>query len=194
MGSSKFIFSKCFSFVGEPGAALVARGGVLFLGVDPAFKRIARGQASSSIILHPNSRLVVDGSFALLPGSTIIVGNGAELRIGNNSRIGKNNTVICNNRMVIGENFISSWGCSMIDWDGHSLQNLAGEKRKFKKRLEIGSNVSIQMNSVIPSGGIVEDGASIGPNVVLRKNIPSNSYVYQVSELKFKTGIKPCRD
>jgi acetyltransferase-like isoleucine patch superfamily enzyme len=165
--------------------------GRLFLGfpVTGSISDFAHN-CNTVVSMGKNASLVVNGDVHIGPGCTIRIADDAVLELGGKNMIAHNTTIIASKKISIGEGSAISWGVNLIDDDHHSFYTTDGKKlKRIRKTLVIGSNVGIQMNVTIPSGGVIGSNSIIAANTVIRKNVPENSLVYSVNELKTLNNI-----
>ncbi len=137
-----------------------------------------------------NSKLIIDGDVFIFPGTYLQIGDNATMVFKGRNYISSNCIFICNNHFEFGERASLSWHVSIIDNDGHKYYSQENkELGKKNKKMIIGQNVGIHMNVAIPSAVTIGDNSIIGANTVVRRDIPSDSLVYQNPELKIKAGV-----
>lgn len=144
----------------------------------------------TQITMDENSSLIIEGDVNIASGTFIHIKKNASLRISGGNFIGHNNIIICSKEISIGSNSSTSWNVTLIDHDGHTLFFNDGTALKKPIRpLKIEDNVGLQMNVTIPSGVTIGKNALIGANTTIREDIPSDTLVYNLPELRKKNGI-----
>ncbi|QXE19771.1 DapH/DapD/GlmU-related protein [Clostridium sp. 001] len=103
-------------------------------------------------------------------------GNGAKIRIGDNSQIGINcimdNDIVIGNDVTMGPDVII-YTCSHEYKDLAVPINKQGEKKYCP--VKIGNNVWIGARSIILPGVTIGNNSIIGANTVVTENVPENS-------------------
>ncbi len=143
------------------------------------------------IKLGNGSRLIVEGSVTLGPGSAIVLGEGAVLRFGGDNVFAHNTMIFCHKSVVFERGAAASWNCVFMDWDGHEFRRGQGERQRVLKRpLLVGKNVGVQMNVLVPRGVSIGDNSIVSAGTVLRKDVPSNTLVYSEQSYRMKNGYQ----
>ena len=134
------------------------------------------------------------GNDTMLECVVILESDTGEVTIGNNSFIG-NSTIICRTKVEIGDNVFIAWGGYIYDHDSHSIdykhriddikQQLSDYKNGLNfiqnknwavvnsKPIKISSNVWIGMHCTILKGVTIGEGAIVGANSVVTKDVPA---------------------
>ena len=106
-------------------------------------------------------------------------GDGAKIRIGNNSQIGINS--IMDNDVVIG-NDVTMGPDVIIYTSSHEYKNLGipinQQGEKPHRQVTIGNNVWIGARCIILPGVSIGDNAIIGANTVVTKDVPKNAVFF----------------
>jgi acetyltransferase-like isoleucine patch superfamily enzyme len=144
-----------------------------------------------------NRKYLFIGDESIISGSFIFETGNGSITIGDSTFIG-GGTFICIDKIVIGNNVMFSWGCTVIDNDAHSLlsQNRYSDIKDWKRGLEenkIGffkdwSNVKhcpviikdkawIGFNSIILKGVTIGEGAIVGAGSIVTKDVPDYTVV-----------------
>ncbi len=117
-------------------------------------------------------------------GCMISVRPGALLRIGQNSYIGDRGLIAVSKSLEIGADCAISWGITILDDDGHVLENAEPcLPIRIGNHVWIGCNVTVLKGSTIGDGSVVAAGAVVSgqfpekcliggvPAKILRQNI-----------------------
>jgi acetyltransferase-like isoleucine patch superfamily enzyme len=165
--------------------------GIPLTGILPGFSH----KHNTVITLGKNSKLIIHGDVHIGPGCTIRIGENGILELGGKNVIAHDTTIIATKKIYIGKNSSVSWNCNLIDDDAHSFFRVDGRKiKRIRKSLIIGDNVGIQMNVVIPSGGVIGNNSIISANTVIRTDVPQDTLIYTHNEYKrlanFTTGFQ----
>lgn len=149
---------------------------------------------TKNFIIRPEKimKYIVIGSNSIIEGKIIIENKCGNIRIGDRTFIGISSLIATNN-IIIGNDVLISWGCTIIDTDAHSVQSIdrRSDVTKWKKGIEekkIGkykdwTNVIsnpiiikdkswIGFNSIILKGVTIGEGSIIGAGSVVTKDIP----------------------
>lgn len=120
--------------------------------------------------MFPGLTTTIDIAGELIVGGKNWIGAGSLLRIEpkgicefhNNSRVGARSLVFSESRITLGENFLTSWDCQIMDTDTHSLIDLNTGKIYPRtapvflgKDCWIGNHVIINKGTILPPGSIV---------------------------------------
>jgi acetyltransferase-like isoleucine patch superfamily enzyme len=125
------------------------------------------------------------GDDCCLLGSIVLLNPDAKVTIGNRVFIGENTKLFCYENIILEDDIMFSWGCTLIDTNAHAL---SWEHRKndvlnwnkgeaYKdwehvetKRILIKSKCWIGFNSIISKGVILEEGTIVASGSVVIKN------------------------
>lgn len=113
----------------------------------------------------------------------------SKISIGKNTFIGAAH-LVCSKSIIIGNNVLIAWGCTVVDHDSHALQFslrkddvtdwFQGEKdwsNVKRKAVSIKDKVWIGFNSIILKGVTIGEGSIVGAGSVVTKDIPPWSIV-----------------
>lgn len=147
---------------------------------------------SLNIRIPSTKKKLTIGKNCIINGNFIFESERGEINIGDRSFIG-GGSFICIDKIIIGNDVMVSWGCTLIDNDAHSL--LSNERiydvLNWKKGIEenkigfykewqnvkhgpilIDDNAWIGFNSIILKGVKIGKGAVIGAGSVVARDIP----------------------
>ena len=119
-----------------------------------------------------NPRISI-GCDCLINGSYVIENDTGSIVIGDRSFIG-NSLFVCADSIEIGSDVMISWGCTLIDNDGHSLNWLdrCNDVRDWKVGIENPAMAGLKNWSVVKSSKIkLHDKAWIGFNTIILKGV-----------------------
>lgn len=120
------------------------------------------------------SKLIVNGNFSIGYGSDILIKEGATLEL-NGGYCNSNVEIRCGNRITIGKNCAIGRGVKILDSDFHIIYDENGQCINYSKPINIGNNVWIGTGATVLKGVVIGDGAIIGANSVVTKNVPAHS-------------------
>lgn len=163
--------------------ARIELGGRLYLGVWSMSRRrrLSDRVADSGIGPPPTQRTTLyvgrDGrliteDWALMgPGTQIVIGPTAELRVGAESYLSGNSQILIRESVTIGSDCAIAWDLTVMDSDSHSL-SVGGEPRPQSEPIEIGNHVWIGAGVMILKGANIGDGAVIAAGSLVTGEIP----------------------
>lgn len=102
------------------------------------------------------------GSFVIGTGSSLISKNNSVMEFGNNTILGAHNLVFCEKKIKLGEDFLSSWNCQIMDTDTHRIIDMMTCTVRESQvnvctgeHVWIGNGVTINKGTTLPSNSIV---------------------------------------
>jgi acetyltransferase-like isoleucine patch superfamily enzyme len=116
------------------------------------------------------------GSNSVLSCRIILERDEGAVSIGDKTFIG-NSVIICAEDIVIGDNVLISWGCTLVDHDSHALnwRERANDVEDWRQGLLLGGlhNAALQKNwAIVERSPIrIADKAWIGMNVTILKGV-----------------------
>ncbi|WP_229333339.1 acyltransferase [Grimontia hollisae] len=151
----------------------MAKGNTIKFGVKNRIRKC-------TIAIHGRGNRLIFEDGANLKGVHIeLDGNHCTMIIGKHCVIGEgcyfsareNNTTL-----RIGDHCMFSRNVKLMTSDGHDIHTLEQEKRiNPAKNITIGNRVWLADSSVVLKGCTIGDGAVVGINAVVTKNVPNNS-------------------
>lgn len=121
----------------------------------------------------PNHKNLIIGNNSLISGSYFFESEDAQIQIGSGTFIGSS-SFICFKRIFIGNQVLISWGCTIMDNNGHSLifQERINDVNDWKRSLDEGHIGKYKDWSCVASGEIIiKDKSWIGFNVIILKGV-----------------------
>lgn len=167
------VFPKSIIKIDNTAKLAITKGEVL---VNSSWTKGRSRRNTSELILCKNSRLLIDGNFALYQGASIYLGENATLRIKGNSFLNTNSVLNCFNYIEIGEGTMISDDVRIQDSDNHQII-VDGIEREFTKPIIIGDKVWIGKNAIILKGVTIGNGAIVAAGAVVVKDVPSSCLV-----------------
>lgn len=111
------------------------------------------------------------------PASLLIDVKGAKIKIGNNSSL-HGCYIHAQNEIRIGNKCAIASGVNIIDSNGHRLNSPDRNKhRDTPKKILIGDNVWIGVNSVILKGTVIGNNSVVSAGSIVKGNFPENSLI-----------------
>jgi maltose O-acetyltransferase len=144
-------------------------------------------KSSSVDNLQKDNSAIQVGKNCHIKGKLLVFANGGCIRIGNDGYLGENSRIWSMSSIAIGDRVLISYGVNIHDSDSHSL-SAKHRYEHFKEivtyghpqglcdvkslPIEIGNDVWIGFNASIMKGVKIGQGAIIGSNAVIIKDIP----------------------
>ena len=97
----------------------------------------------------------------------------AELVLEDHVVIGPNTQIHVGDKVIIGEDTMISWGCTIIDRDYHKLNSETEKTRP----INIGKSVWICCNATIMKGVTIGEGSVVASGAVVTKDVPPHCVV-----------------
>jgi len=138
------------------------------------------------LTMENGSQLIVNGNFSIFTGGRIQICENATLEL-ESGYINHNVFLICREKITIGKGATISNNVVIRDNDAHEI---IGEKYISKKPIEIGNHVWIGTNVTILKGVKIDDGAVIGANSLVNKNIPGKCLAAGVPARVIKENVE----
>lgn len=144
------------------GGKIVLPEQVKFGMVHIGFHRVPICNPCDKTIVIVDGTLELKGRFHIGNGAKIRVTNNSTLSLGNNFGISASSAINCYNRITIGDNVLFSWDCLVMDSDTHPIFGSDSEIINRGKEIIIGEHVWVGCRSTILKGSIIPDGCVIG--------------------------------
>jgi len=138
--------------------------------------------------LGMNSKLFIDGTVRLGPGTRIITGQNSLIKIGDGTFISGNSKIICMNRVEIGKKCAISWDVQIMDSDFHRIVQGKIAKNPTKP-VRIGNHVWIGSRVTILKGVTIGDGSIVAAGSVVTRDVPPYSLVAGNPAKVVKEGV-----
>lgn len=119
------------------------------------------------IDIRRNGHLQFSGKTCIARGSYVLIEN-ADVCIGNNFHGGNNLKLIARKKIIVGDNVLISWDCTIMDSDGHDIYNKKMNKiLNVAKDVSIGNDVWIGANVYLLKGTHIPNGCVIAAGTLL---------------------------
>lgn len=144
-----------------------------------SFDSIPKVYSNFRFSVKKGSKLKLGKNFKTRNDLTIRIYNNGIVKIGDNCFLNDNCSLNCRKSIEIGNNVIFGQNVLIFDHD-HDYKNNINEF--IIDNIKIGNNVWIGANVVILKGVVIGDNVVIAAGTIVRRNIASNSVVYQKRE------------
>ncbi|HEY2505809.1 MAG TPA: acyltransferase [Streptosporangiaceae bacterium] len=128
-----------------------------------------------SVNIGRSGCLSIQGDVTIFRGARLIIGQDAQLEIGDQSYINYDSAVTCFKHITIGSNCAISWSTNILDGNAHELV-VDGIPRPRAQAVHIGNDVWVGSRAMILAANI-GDGAVVGAGSVVTSDVPSNVVV-----------------
>lgn len=180
-------------WVGRKGRLVVADGATLQLGGDLVIGEVKRRKgrrkkgngrlatigpvphAPATLRMFRDSRLETQGWVHMAPGTCIVVGPGATLRIAG-AVFFSGGTLLCSGLIEIGEMTGIAWDANISDSDMHPMI-VDGEEMPRTAPIRIGDHVWVGNGVRILKGVTIGDGAVLAAGSVVTKDVEPRTLV-----------------
>lgn len=175
------IYKPCMFKMGS-GASISAEG---YFNFNISWWDI-RNIRGGELILGENARIIISKNFNIYEGCSIIVTDGAELKLGS-GYINMDSKIRCRKKITIGNDVVISENVHIRDSDTHQILN---GNHISTMPVVIGNHVWIGANETILKGVTIGDGAIIAAGAVVTKNVQANSMVGGIPAKVIKENIE----
>lgn len=177
-------------FLGNPGK-IVIEAPVKFGMIKLGFNSVSI-YPFSGIALQIKGTIIFKGSAYIGNNSTIAVGEGGLLVIGDKFSASTTLKLVCYNSIYIDAGTLIGWNVMITDSDFHSIKNEStGEKLQGTAPISIGKNVWIANGCKLYKNSQIPPGCVIGADTVVHKPIdcPPRSLIISKSNFIIKPGF-----
>lgn len=129
----------------------------------------------ATLRMFRNSHLETQGWVQMAPGTSIVIGPGATLRIAGSVYF-TGGTVLCSGLIEIGETTAIAWDVSISDSDMHPII-IDGEEMPRTEPIKIGDHVWVGSGVRILKGVTIGDGAIIAAGSIVTKDVEPRTLV-----------------
>jgi acetyltransferase-like isoleucine patch superfamily enzyme len=134
--------------------------------------------------LSDNSKLVIEGSERVGPGTRIIVLEKGVMQF-EGGIVNSDSILVCAKLIKIGKGTVIGCEVEILDSDFHHIQ----EDSENTKPVIIGSNVWVGDRAIILKGVIIGSGSVIACGAVVTKNVPENTLVAGIPAKVIKSEV-----
>lgn len=141
-------------------------------------------------ILGENAVISFKGKCNINRGSVINVTSGLCV-LGNNFAANANFLLSCEKKIVMGENVLFGWNCTVIDGDGHSvIDSITHKKQNEPEDILVGNHVWVAANASLLKGCVLGNNSVVGyGSVVTGKFNDNGGIIAGVPGKTLKTNI-----
>lgn len=131
----------------------------------------------SETVLNISGSLEIKDRLVIGMGSSIISCKDSIISFGRNTIVGANNLIYCEKMVSLGDNFLSSWNCQIMDSDTHEVIDLdTGKSNIMCQNVFVGDNVWFG------NGVIVNKGTKFASNTIVASRSLCNKDYTQYGE------------
>jgi len=141
---------------------------------------------ASLLYMQECARLIVNGNFSIFSGGRIYINKNAVLEL-YGGYINSNVILSCHTKIKIGEGVKIAHNVVIRDNDSHEIID---ENHVSKEPIEIGNHVWIGTNVIILKGVRIGDGAIIGANSLVNKDIPAKAFAAGVPAKVIRENVE----
>lgn len=162
--------------------------GMVKLGVSKGSFRLSHEE---SYLYVGDGQIIFEGYANIAAGFHLTIGQGAVLSLGKNASINSNILIVCRKSIVLGQNFHAGWDCTLMDNDGHLIQELeTGNITNYPRPIVIGDNVWIGARVTILKGLSLASGSIIPlGSIIIKSNIIPYTIYGGTPNHKIKEGV-----
>lgn len=126
----------------------------------------------NAINLSISGGVIFKGPGYMGNNSAIEVGNSAIVEFGNNFGITSSFRLACRKKIIIGNNFSSSWDVLIFDTDFHTMVNvITGEENVESQDIFIGNDVWLGNRVTVLKGAYIPSRSIVACNSIFNKNM-----------------------
>lgn len=147
------------------------------------FTKRIRFMPSSKIRIEGNGSLVLGDNFRSRYNVLIKVEDGASIKIGDNVFINDNSCIVSKEGITIGSDTLIGNGVQIYDHDhifGTDVK--VSDSGFYVKKISIGTNVWLGLNSVILAGAKINDNVVVAAGTLIKREIFTNRLVLDKKE------------
>lgn len=131
----------------------------------------------SETILNIKGDLEIEDKLVLGIGSSIISLPGSVIRFGKNAIVGARNLIYCERKIELGNDFLTSWDCQIMDSDTHKV--IDAQTRHFN---DVSKEVIIGNHVWLGNGVIVNKGTKLPNNTIVASRSLCNKDYSELGE------------
>lgn len=117
------------------------------------------------------------------PGTRITCAG--DLTFGNNAAVNANSDIVCNKEIHIGNDFLMSWECLLMDTDYHAIYAKSDMTKRINddKPITIGNHVWVGCRSIVLKGSSISDGNVVAAGSIVTGKLEHNDCIYASDEI-----------
>jgi acetyltransferase-like isoleucine patch superfamily enzyme/coenzyme F420-reducing hydrogenase beta subunit len=151
-------------------------------------QQVSTSHKETRLLLEPNAKMMVNGSYLICAGSYIRVVKNGELIL-NSGFINEDVQITCASKITIGSGCVIARDVVIRDYDGHTIQL---PNYEIAKPIEIGNHVWIGNRAMILKGVKIGNGSIIAAGAVVTKDVPAKTVVAGIPAKVIKENINWC--
>lgn len=152
------------------------------------------GQSKTFLKIEKGGKVIFKGNCNIARGGHLIVTKNARIVFGNNSSFNANALINSGSIITFGDDFLGGWNVTIIDGDGHSINDLQSKSRlnpykpiKFGNHCWLAAHSSVLKgvvlndNTIVPYGSVITKSCDVPfvifggqPNKVIKNNVYRN--------------------
>lgn len=117
--------------------------------------------------LNVRGQWTIEGECAIGAGSTIEIAEAGLLTTGNYFNMGPEDLLICHRNISFGAHVLTSWRCTFMDTDQHTIIDDTGEQANPDKPIVVGNNVWIGCHVIVAKGTTLPDDVIVGAGSIV---------------------------
>lgn len=143
-----------------------------------------KGQHSKTqFILKNNATVTFKGKCNINAGGTINIISG-KCTLGDNFAANACFLLSCEKQISIGDNVLFGWDCTVIDGDGHMINDVAGHCCNEAESIYIGNHVWVAAHASILKGTKISNDSVVGYGSIVTKKFSDNGIIIAGSPAK----------
>lgn len=142
----------------------------------------------SRCVWNVMGRVYIGGNLRIGKGCSICVGESGELSFGEECILTGNSTIVCQKKISIGNNFLMSWDCLVMDSDFHKIFDLKRQQVNCDKPIIIEDNVWIGCHSIVLKGSKISSMSVVAAGSTVSGLLNRSNSIYK-DRLEIKNNI-----
>ena len=117
--------------------------------------------------LNIRGQWVIQGKCLLGAGCSVEVGEEGVFTTGSNFNLGPKSLIICHKSITFGAEGLTSWCCTIMDTDQHSLVDSNGNRCNPDRPVTVGDNVWLGCHVIVTKGTSLASDITVGAGTIL---------------------------